>query len=142
MCSSSKGKGKVKGKHGKKGRRWLSKDIVYDEVQVLLMIGLMWHEAIIVDVPKRIINLFEVDDAFFCEVTELALPSFIVNHELRVVMAEKGLEDINDRGIVRHPFGLEGRHHEHLNEVLSHNLFKVKISIDDVPLGDLKLIEH
>ena len=105
-------------------------------------IRFMRDVAVIVDVSKGLVNLLEVDDMLLCKVAKLSLPSLIVDHELGVVVAEEGLEDLYDGGIVCHPLGLQGSHHEHLDQVLGHHLLQVDLSIDDVPLRDLELVEH
>lgn len=71
--------------------------------------------AVIVDVSKRLVNLFEVDDVLLCEVAELSLPRLVVYHELGVVVTEEGLKDLNDGRVISHPLGLQGGHHEHLD---------------------------
>ena len=73
---------------------------------------------------------------------QLAFPNLIVYHELGVVVSEEGLVNAHERGLAGHTLGLEGSHHEKLDEVLVRDFTHVDLSVDDAPHSDLKLIHH
>lgn len=98
-CSSSKGKTRVKDKQQlefeRDGLGLFSKDIVNNEVEILNDVGVMLEDSIGVELPKGIVDLIKVGPLILGISCEMILPGGVMDHELRIVVVEEGLKDLN-----------------------------------------------
>ncbi len=97
-------------------------------VEILNEIRARVWRRVRVQLSERIVDCLKVKDLFFhlfspdlrtlIDLLELSLPSFIVDHELGVVVTEEGLEHSYLVFFARDSLGLERRHHEKFDEVV------------------------
>jgi len=122
-------------------------------VEVLDVVGPRICQCVRVKLPERLVDSFEVKclilrlsahlRPFLIDDLELLLPNFIVDHELWVVVPEEGFENSNFSVFTSEPFGLKGRHHQKLYEVIVQNFSQIDLPGENIPPeSDFQLVHH